>query len=164
MPWQIKKRNIGRAGGVRRREAKQREWDLQYGEGCWEIGYVINGVFITQDDAIESVYDASYAAHFERNPGDLRELIRTAKVLRNPHAAATSGVDLQVPAIMRYLSSHGLELLGSEVVDIGTWEGRRSHAISERLSPLQIQCCLNPRFTLEKYWQSKKCLAVWTDE
>ena len=87
-----------------------------------------------------------------------------AKILRNPHAEATTGVDLQVPSIMRYLERHKLELRGSEVVDIGTWNGERSHAISVRLSPLHIRCVLEPKLTLEEFWQSKKCLAIWTDE
>jgi hypothetical protein len=91
-------------------------------------------------------------------------LIALAKVLRNPHAEATTGVDLQVPAIMAYLERNGLVLRGSEVVDIGTWNGERSHAISVRLSPLHIRCALDPAVTLESWWQSKKCLAVWAEE
>lgn len=85
-----------------------------------------------------------------------------AKVLRNPHAEATTGVDLQVQAILRYLRDHDLELQGAEVVDIGTWQGQRSHPISVRLSPLHIPCVLEPKLTLEKWWQSRKCLAVWS--
>src|SRR6516162_2970692 len=121
MPWQIVERHIGRAGGIRQRGARQRDWDRE----------------------------------------DLAELIRLARVLRNPHAEATTGVDLQVPAIMNYLERHGLRLQGEEVVDIGTWRGERSHVISVRLSPLQIRCVLDPKLTLEEFWQSRKCLAVW---
>ncbi len=87
-----------------------------------------------------------------------------AKIIQNPHARATSGVDLQVPAITRYLQEHKISLLGNEAVDIGTWEGKRSHAISVRLSPLQVKCCLDERLTLEKWWQEKKCLAKWIDD
>jgi serine/threonine protein kinase len=47
--------------------------------------------------------------------------------------------------------------------DIGTWEGQRSHPISVRLSPLHIRCVLDPKLTLEEWWQSKKCLAVWRE-
>ena len=47
---------------------------------------------------------------------------------------------------------------------IGSWEGCASHAISIRLSPLTIECCLDPRLSLEKWWQEEKCLAVWTDD
>ena len=47
---------------------------------------------------------ALVAAH----PQDLTELLAIAKCLRNPHAEATTGVDLQVPAIMTYLQRHGL--------------------------------------------------------
>ena len=117
-----------------------------------------------QEQALESVYYESYAAHFKHHPQDLQELLALAKRLRNPHAEATTGVDLQVPAIMKYLEQHELELQGNEVVDIGTWQGTRSHPISVRLSPLHIQCVQVPKLTLEEWWQSKKCLAVWSEE
>ena len=84
-----------------------------------------------------------------------------ARTLRNPHAEATTGVDLQVPAIMMYLDRHGLALHGTEVVDIGFWEGQASHPNSIRLSPLHIKVVGDPKMTLESFWQSKKCLAVW---
>jgi hypothetical protein len=53
---------------------------------------------------------------------------------------------------------HGLELAGNEVVDIGSWEGRGSHALSIRLSPLTIRCCLDDRQSLETWWQNEKCV------
>jgi len=164
MAWNVVKRKIGRAGGLKQRLARQREWDRRYGQGLWEIGYVMDGVFVSQDEAIEEIYYRSVEAHFEQHPKDLEELIRVAKVLRNPHAEATTGVDLQVPAIMSYLLRHELTLHGSEAVDIGSFGGVASHALSVRLSPLHIKLVGNDRMTLEKYWQSKKCLAVWTDE
>ncbi len=164
MPWRIVERHIGRAGGVRERHARQREWDRKYDEGNWAIGYVIDGAFVSQDEALESVYYASYAAHFASHPEDLAELIRVAKTLRNPHAEATTGVDLQVPALTTYLLRHGLTLQGKEVVDIGSWQGQASHAISVRLSPLHITAIGNPKMTLEQFWQRKKCLAVWEDD
>jgi hypothetical protein len=164
MPWRIVERKIGRAGGEKQRAARQREWDRKYGADAWAVGYVIYGGFVLQEDALESVYYRSYEAHFRDHPDDLRELLTTAKVLRNPHAEATTGVDLQVPAIMQYLRRHGLALGGNEVVDVGTWQGERSHAISVRLSPLHVRCVLDAKLTLEEWWQSKKCLAVWFDE
>lgn len=163
MPWNVVKRRIGRAGGEKERNARQRQWDRQYGEDSWAIGYVVDGEFILQEQAIDSIYHQSYREHFENHPDDLQELVALAKELRNPHAVATTGVDLQVPAVMEYLDSQAITLQGTEVVDIGTWQGQYSHPISVRLSPLQIKCCLNPRWTLEKYWQNKKCLAVWED-
>ena len=48
-----------------------------------------------------------------------------------------------------------------EVVDIGTWEGRASHPISVRLSPLHIKAAGDEKMTLESFWQSRNCLAVW---
>ena len=65
------------------------------------------------------------------------ELLTLAKSLRNPHAEATTGVDLQVPTILDFLQRHGLELRGGEVVDIGSWQGKASHPLSIRLSPLR---------------------------
>ncbi len=164
MPWQIVERKLGRAGSAKQRAARQREWDQRYGADSWAVGYVIDGEFVLQEEALESVYYRSYEAHFRDHPEDLDELLRLARVLRNPHAEATTGVDLQVPAIMQYLQRHGLQLQGSEVVDIGTWQGQRSHPISVRLSPLQVRCVLDPKLTLEEFWQSRKCLAVWADE
>lgn len=164
MPWKVVERKIGRAGGEKQRTARQREWDRKYGADAWAVGYVIDGAFVLQEEALESVYYRSYEAHFREHPADLAELIRLAKVLRNPHAEATTGVDLQVPAIEKYLERHRLKLQGSEVLDIGTWGGERSHPISVRLSPLQVRCALEPKLTLEEFWQSRKCLAVWTEE
>lgn len=164
MPWTIIKRRLGIAGGRKQRHARQKQWDTRYGESQWAIGYLIDGDFMLQEDAIQHVYNASYAAHFENHPSDLDELIKLARMLRNPHARATTGVDLQVPAIMDYLKKQGLILRGKEVVDIGSWKGQASHPISTRLNPNQIKCVLNPSLTLEAFWQKKKCLAVWKDE
>jgi hypothetical protein len=163
MTWKIIDRRIGRAGSYKARIAKQKEWDKKYGEGNWEVGYVVNGVFISQNEALETIYYKSYKAHFEKNPDDLKELISLAKKLNNPHAVATTGVDLQVPAIMKYLQINNMDLKGDEVVDIGTWQGEYSHKISVRLSPLHIKCIVSPKMTLEKFWQNKKCLAIWSD-
>jgi hypothetical protein len=164
MPWHVVEKRIGRAGGLQQRTARQREWDRRYGEDNWEVGYVIDGEFVPQEDALESIYYRSYEEHFAAHPEDLKELLRTASRLRNPHAEATTGVDLQVPAIMSYLERHGLTLRGEELVDIGSWEGRASHPISIRLSPLTIRVTGVPKLTLEQFWQRKKCLAVWDDE
>jgi hypothetical protein len=164
MPWKVVERKIGRAGGVKQRTARQREWDRKYGEGQWAVGYVTDGEFVLQEDALESIYNRSYEEHFAAHPEDLKELMGLAKSLRNPHAEATTGVDLQVPAIMAYLQRHGLRLLGTEIVDIGTWKGQASHSISVRLSPLHIKVTGDPKMTLEQFWQERKCLAVWEDE
>ncbi len=161
MAWRIIKRRLGKAGGRKEREARQREWDERHGEGCWAIGYVIDGEFVLQEEALEIVYQRSYEEHFREHPRDLEELLGLAKALRNPHAEATSGVDLQVPAILEYLRRRGLELGGREVVDIGSWQGSASHPIGVRLSPLTVRCALDPRLTLEKFWQREKCLATW---
>ena len=161
MGWRVVERRIGKAGPRKRRLARQQEWDRRYGESCWEVGYVVDGKFITQEDAIDSIYNRSYEQHFSQHPADLEEIITRAKRLRNPHAEATTGVDLQVPAIMEYLRRNSLRLQGQEVVDIGSWEGQASHSISIRLSPLQIKSVLDPKMTLEQFWQDKKCLAVW---
>ena len=158
MDWIIVERKIGKAGDQKQRQKRQREWDKKYGE-IWEIGYVVDGEFISQEEALEKIYYKSYEMHFEEHPEDLQELIQTAKTLRNPHAIATGGVDLQVPTILRYLERNGLRLQGAEVVDIGTF-GSRSHKLSVRLSPLTIKAFHYPKMTLEKFWQEKKCLAI----
>lgn len=164
MGWNIVERRIGKAGPLKRREARQRQWDRRYGEGNWEVGYVLEGRFVTQEEALETVYYRSYEEHFCEHPADLHELIFLAKSLRNPHAEATTGVDLQVPAILEYLRRHGLRLEGREIVDIGSFNGQASHAISIRLSPLQVRVVGDPKRTLEQFWQDRKCLAVWSEE
>ena len=126
------------------------------------IGYLINGIFVSQEDALETIYYKSYELHFKNHPEDLEELILLAKRLENPHVKMTGGVDLQVPAIMQFLEKNNLSLQGKEVVDIGTF-GKRSHKISVRLSPLTIKVVNNDKMTLEKFWQEKKCLAIWED-
>ena len=82
---------------------------------------------------------------------------------RNPHAEATTGVDLQVAAVLKYSGRHGRRLERAEVVDIGTWQGRASHPISVRLSPLHVRVAGDRKMTLEQFWQRKKCLAIWDD-
>ncbi len=164
MPWRVVERRIGRAGGIKQRTERQRGWNRKYGEDAWAVGYLIDGEFILQEDALETIYFSSYEQHFYQHPNDLNELIQTAKLLRNPHAEATTGVDLQVPAILDYLKRNNLSLKGNEVVDIGSWEGQSSHAISIRLSPLHIKVVGNQKMTLEKFWQEKKCLASWDEE
>ncbi len=164
MAWRVVERKIGRAGGTKQRVARQRDWDRKYGEDQWAIGYILDGQFVLQDQALESIYYRSYEEHFATHPDDLAELIALAKSLRNPHAEATTGVDLQIPAIMDYLRRNKLEFSGTEVVDIGSWQGEASHPISIRLSPLHIKVVGDPKSTLEKFWQEKKCLAVWEEE
>jgi hypothetical protein len=164
MGWKIIERRLGRAGGVKEREARQREWDRKHGEGNWAIGYVIEGEFVLQEEALEVIYYKSYEEHFLNHPEDLEELISLAKELRNPHAEATTGVDLQIPAIKEYLRRNNLLLKGKERVDIGSWNGEASHPISIRLSPLHIKVVGDSKMTLEKFWQTKKCLAIWAEE
>ena len=108
MPWRVVEKKIGRAGGLQQRTARQREWDGKYGEGNWEVGYVIDSAVRPPDRGAGVDLLPSYEEHFAAHPEDLEELVRTAKKLRNPHAEATTGVDLQVPAIMTYLERHGL--------------------------------------------------------
>jgi hypothetical protein len=48
-------------------------------------------------------------------------------------------------------------------MDIGSY-GDRSHALSVRLSPVTIKASADRTMTLEKFWQIKKCLAVWEDQ
>ncbi|MFL9482837.1 hypothetical protein ACI6Q2_08650 [Chitinophagaceae bacterium LWZ2-11] len=161
MSWKIVERKIGKAGDEKQRRKRQSDWDKKYGEN-WMIGYIVSGEFISQEDALETIYYKSYEEHFKSHPEDLEELIETAKTLRNPHAESTGGVDLQVPAIFNYLQRNGLTLRGNEIVDIGSY-GNRSHKISVRLSPLTIKVAGDLKFTLEQFWQEKKCLAVWED-
>ena len=158
MSWKVAERKIGRAGNSKNQRKRQKEWDYKYGEGQWMIGYVIDGEFISSEEAFDKIYYPSYVEHFKNHPEDLEELIKTAKKLHNPHAEATGGIDLQVPAILQYLRERNLTLLGNELMDIGTWKNEYSHTLSVRLSPLQIKVIGNDKMTLEKYWQEKRYL------
>lgn len=163
MSWKIVERKIGRAGNSKQQFKRQKEWNKKYGDN-WIIGYMVEGEFLSQEEALEEIYYKSYKNHFETYPKDLEELIETAKILNNPHSKSTGGVDLQVPAIEKYLERNELKLNGNDVVDIGTYQNERTHKISVRLSPLTIQCAINPKMTLEQFWQEKKCLAVWDED
>ena len=81
MPWKVVERKIGRAGGVKRRTARQRQWDQEYGDGNWAVGYVVDGAFVLQEDALESICNRSYEEHFAAHPEDLEELVHLAKSL-----------------------------------------------------------------------------------
>ena len=61
MPWRVVERKIGRAGGLQQRNARQREWDRRYGEGNWEVGYVLDGEYVTQTEAQIRQADAALA-------------------------------------------------------------------------------------------------------
>src|SRR5262249_11192732 len=148
MPWQVVERRIGRAGGRGRREARQRDRDRKDGEGNRAVGYGVARALPTPEEAVEAVYYRRHPEDFAAPPPHLPALLSLARALRNPHAEATSGVDLQTPAILAYLQRHGLELRGSEVVDVGTWNGAASHPLSVCLSPLQVRCCLDPKLSL----------------
>lgn len=163
MPWKIVERRIGRAGSIKQRLQRQQQWDKKYGRDNWLIGYVIHDEFMAQEDAFEQIYQRSYAEHFQAHPSDLQELINTAKTLRNPHAEITTGVDLQVPAIIAYLNQQGLKLQGTQVLDIGSY-GNALHPLSIRLSPLQIKAYGYESMSLESFWQEKKCLAIWVED
>jgi len=163
MGWKVMERKLGKAGSTKQQQGRQKEWDRKYGVDNWMVGYVIDDKFITSEEAFDVIYYPSYVQHFGKHPEDLEELISTAKGLRNPHAEATGGVDLQVPAIQKYLRENNLALQGDQLMDIGTWGNLHSHKLSVRLSPLQIKVIGNDKMTLEKYWQEKKVLVVWTD-
>ncbi len=51
MSWQIVERRLGRAGGIKERNARQRGWDDRYGDGNWAIGYISRRE--SQDDTRE---------------------------------------------------------------------------------------------------------------
>jgi hypothetical protein len=67
----------------------------------------------------------------------------------------------QRPAILAYLERTVLNLASNEVVNIGTWQGRASHPLRFRLSPLHVRLTGDPKRPLEQFWPGEKCLAVW---
>ena len=82
-----------------------------------------------------------------------------------PHAEATTGVDLQVPAITEYLhQSRSFNYKGGSWLTSARGRAKPRIPISIRLSPLTIRAVGEPKMTLEQFWQDNKCLAVWEDE
>jgi hypothetical protein len=73
MPWKVVERRIGRAGGVKQREGRQREWDRKYGEN-WAVGYVLDGEFVLGDKASNGVLSSTRfgtgSAHVPAIPPD----------------------------------------------------------------------------------------------
>jgi len=141
MPWQIVERKIGRAGSAKQRAARSENGTSVMGRDSWAVGYVIEGEFVLQEEALQSVYYRSYEAHFRAHPEDLEELLRAGSRARNPHAEATTGVDLQIPAIMQYLQRQRTRNSGQRVVDYRHLAGQRSHPISVRLSRCRFAAC-----------------------
>ncbi len=43
MAWKVVDRRLGKAEPPKQRNKRQREWDAKYGEGAWEVGYVVDG-------------------------------------------------------------------------------------------------------------------------
>jgi hypothetical protein len=68
MSWKIVARKIGRAGNLKTALVRQKEWDKKYGEGNWEIGYLLDNEFVNQEDAFHLIYYASYVEHFQNHP------------------------------------------------------------------------------------------------
>jgi len=62
------------------------------GSTLLEIGYVVDRIVITQDEALESICYRRDEEHFRLHSADLSELVETAKVLRNTHAERQAGV------------------------------------------------------------------------
>ena len=52
MAWKVVERRVGKAGSLKQRTGRQREWDSKYGEGKWEIGYIVEGHYISQEEAL----------------------------------------------------------------------------------------------------------------
>ena len=164
MPWKVVERKIGRAGGVKQRTARQREWDRQVRRG--QLGGRLRHR--------RRLRPAGRRPGVDLQPelrGTLRRPPRgpggTDPPRQEPAEPARRGDDRRGPASA---GDHGLpgaaraSASGTEVVDIGSWKGQASHPISIRLSPLHIQVVGDPKMTLEQFWQERKCLAVWEEE
>ena len=76
MGWKIVERKIGKAGNLKQRQKRQSEWNKKYSEN-WMIGYFIDGEFVSQEDALETIYYKSYESYFESNPSDLNAVSYT---------------------------------------------------------------------------------------
>lgn len=156
---------IGRAGGKKQREAKQKEWDKKYGIGNWEVVYFYDGKIYTREEALEEFYNKSYFEFLKKNPMVVEELCKRAGTLFNPHSRGTTGIDLQCPSVLAALEKLGKTLNGTEEIAIGTWQNKFGSKvsypqISYTLSPFKIPVWCNPKMNVEKFWQEYKFLAV----
>jgi hypothetical protein len=154
---------LGRAGGPEKREKARVEWNKKYGEGNWEIVYFYNGKIYSRDEAMEEFYNKSYYEYLKNHEETLDKLCNMAAMLYNPHAEATEGVDLQVPAVLRSIEELGRKLQGKEIVAIGTYgykDGIKYPPISWELSPFRMPLWCDKKLSVEKFWQEYKYLAV----
>lgn len=182
MSYQIIEK-IGRAGGFKKREAIQKEWDATYGKGNWIVGYVYNNTCYTREEALELFYNQSYVEFIKTHFKKIEvELLQVASELFNPHALFTTGVDLQVPAVMKALEELKAPLTGSKKVAIGTFQVKawtpRALSLAKQydltvkedriiypsittfLSPYKVPLRQNPQISIEDFWQEYKYLLV----
>ena len=75
MPWRVVEKKIGRAAASSSGRPASGNGTRRYGEDNWEVGYVIDGEFVPQQEALESIYYRSYEEHFAAHPEDLEELL-----------------------------------------------------------------------------------------
>lgn len=177
---------IGRAGGVFKRKKQQLEWDNTYGKGNWQVGYVWKGETYTREEALEKFYNASYLNYMRNNPHLVKEVCQSAKELFNAHAIFTTGVDLQVPAVLQALEALGEKLKGHKMISIGSYQVKRWTPeievlakqfdleviitatgkkikypnISYELSPYKVPFWKGISTSLENFWQNNKYLLV----
>lgn len=180
MSYQIIEK-IGRAGGFKNREAVQKEWDNLYGEGNWTVGYVYNNQAYTREEALNTFYNQSYLEFIKNNFKKINsDLIQIASELFNPHAVFTTGVDLQVPAVMNALNQLNVELQGHKKIAIGSfqvkfWNPRNLNIakkynmeisdnriiypeITNFLSPFRVPLMCDKNVSIEDFWQNYKYL------
>ncbi|QUH21918.1 hypothetical protein [Alkaliphilus sp. B6464] len=156
-------KKIGRAGGPKNREKSKNEWDKKYGVGKWKVVYQYNNEIYTREQALEKFYNRSYYEYLKNHPTTLNNLCNMANSLYNPHADATGGVDLQVPAVYKALEHLNKSLQGAQRIAIGTWgykQGIEYPQISWELSPYKVPLWCNKDISIEVFWQDYKYLAV----
>lgn len=154
---------VGRAGNFNKRKSQADRWDQQYGENNWEIVYFYLGKIYLREEALEEFYNKSYYEYLNKNSNIAKELCLQASEIYNPHAEATTGVDLQCPAVSKALEKLRLKLAGNRRIAIGTWNSRNGVVfppISHKLSPFRVPLWCDPAISVEKFWQDYKYLAV----
>lgn len=154
---------VGRAGGKKQREEKQKEWDKKYGKNNWSIGYFYDNKFYTREEALIEFYDKSYYEFLKKNPKIVEEICKRAKTLYNPHARHTTGIDLQSPSVQKAIDRLGKKLEGNEELAVGVWgtnKGYKYPQISFKLDPYRVPLWCDKTINLESFWQEYKYLVI----
>jgi hypothetical protein len=155
--WRVVERRIGSPGSPLRWQRFSSERDRRYGKGAWTVGYDWNEEFITEPDAVERFYNASYRMYLSRNAELVESLCSLASELTDSSAKLRGDPFLEVNAILAALDYLGAELSGGELLDLGIQSG-----LSDQLRATRVPFLGGLHgWSLEQFWFGEsRCIGV----